>query len=86
MRITLVISSLGTGGAERVMSVIANYWAANGHEVSLITLALPATDFYTLHPAVTRVGLDLLVSSRRRLITALAHNIKRFMHLRKKIR
>lgn len=68
------------------MSVIANYWAANGHEVSLITLALPATDFYTLHPAVTRVGLDLLVSSRRRLITALAHNIKRFMHLRKKIR
>ena len=85
MRITLVISSLTTGGAERVMSVIANYWAANGQEVSLITLASPFSDFYALHPAVKRVGLGLLVTSGHRLIKGAAHNIQRLRRLRKEI-
>lgn len=59
MRITLVISSLSAGGAERVMSSMANYWAGKRHEVSLITLAKKETDFYPLRQEVKRIDLDL---------------------------
>ena len=39
MRITLVISTFGAGGAERVMAVMANYWAEQDHDLTPITLA-----------------------------------------------
>ncbi len=38
MRLTLVIFALGSGGAERVMSILASYWATHGHTVTLVTL------------------------------------------------
>ena len=63
MRITLIISTLGTGGAERAMSVLANYWAEHGREVTLITLAQAGEDFYALHPKIHRVGLGVMGSS-----------------------
>ncbi len=59
MRIALVISSLGCGGAERVISTMANYWAAKGREVTLITFYPMENDFYRLDPAVRRVALGL---------------------------
>ncbi|HYI12561.1 MAG TPA: glycosyltransferase family 4 protein [Thermoanaerobaculia bacterium] len=58
MRITLVISTLDGGGAERVAANMANYWAAKGWEVTILT-----TDFggrsscYSLHPRVTHLDL-----------------------------
>jgi GalNAc-alpha-(1->4)-GalNAc-alpha-(1->3)-diNAcBac-PP-undecaprenol alpha-1,4-N-acetyl-D-galactosaminyltransferase len=57
MRIGLVGSSLLPGGAERVQASLANYWA-DRHEVFLITIHGTREDFYPLHPAVRRVGLD----------------------------
>src|SRR5215212_11893953 len=58
MRITLVISTLHGGGAERVAVNMANYWAAKGWGVTILT-----TDFggqsscYSLHPCVTHLDL-----------------------------
>jgi GalNAc-alpha-(1->4)-GalNAc-alpha-(1->3)-diNAcBac-PP-undecaprenol alpha-1,4-N-acetyl-D-galactosaminyltransferase len=58
MRITLVISTLHGGGAERVTANMANYWAAKGWGVTILT-----TDFgsqsscYRLHPCVAHLDL-----------------------------
>jgi GalNAc-alpha-(1->4)-GalNAc-alpha-(1->3)-diNAcBac-PP-undecaprenol alpha-1,4-N-acetyl-D-galactosaminyltransferase len=54
----VVISMLSGGGAERVATNMANYWAAKGWEVTILT-----TDFggepstYGLHPRVTHLNL-----------------------------
>lgn len=39
MKITFCIPSLGSGGAERVVSVLANKFVENGHDVSVIMLS-----------------------------------------------
>jgi hypothetical protein len=39
MRIALVISSLKSGGAERIMCELANYWINLGYDVSFFTLS-----------------------------------------------
>lgn len=58
MRVTLVISSLGGGGAERVVSNMANHWAARGWEVTILTVSHGArAPVYDLHASVTRRDL-----------------------------
>ena len=53
MRITLVISSLGGGGAERVVTNMANYWAARGRATTVLTVSHgPRPPAYELHPQV----------------------------------
>ncbi len=59
MRPLLVISSLSSGGAERVASRMANYWAGKGWCVWVVTLASTSPDFYKLDPGVSRVALDV---------------------------
>ena len=59
IRVTLVISSLAAGGAERVLSTLANCWARCGWHVTLVTLDAISTDFYPLHSDVERIGLGV---------------------------
>lgn len=63
MRLTLVISSLRTGGAERVMATLANAWVRRGDCVTLITLGSADIDFYPVDSRVRRIGLDLMKNS-----------------------
>jgi len=65
LKIALVISSLASGGAERVLTSMANYWAAAGHEVVVVTFS-PSTegDFYSLHPNVHRKVLGFRRETR----------------------
>lgn len=52
MNITLVVSSLGSGGAERVLAGLANYWV-QFHNVTIVTY-LEKTEFYRLDKRVVR--------------------------------
>src|SRR6185312_12654774 len=76
IRLTLVIQSLGGGGAERVMATLANAWAAEGAAVTLITLADRDGDKYQLHAAVKRVALGVAGRSPH-VFTALRNNVVR---------
>lgn len=84
MRLALVISSLGGGGAERVMTLLANAWVDGGNEVTLITLASHQMDRYPLDPAVQRVALDVAGPSAH-VLAALGHNAVRIRALRRAI-
>jgi len=84
-RLTLAISSLGSGGAERVMSVLANHWAKTGVRVTLIVLASPEVEpFYPLDPRVHLVSLDLTHNTRNAAV-AIAWNLRRCVAIRREI-
>jgi glycosyltransferase involved in cell wall biosynthesis len=58
MRMTLVISTLRGGGAERVLSNMANYWASKGWPVTVLTIGHgDEPPYYQLDPQV--VHLDM---------------------------
>ena len=57
MKIFLIIPTLKQGGAERVMSELANELAKLNHEVFLILL-VKANDFYNVEPTVKVHRLD----------------------------
>lgn len=85
MRLALIISSLSGGGAERVISTMANYWAEKGWDISVVTLDKLETDFYELHPRVKRVALDLMRESVTPWI-AIKNNLDRIIRLRREIK
>lgn len=60
MKLVLVISSLTTGGAERVLSILANSWSKKGWQVVLITTHDDgARPFYFLEKSVTHIPILL---------------------------
>ena len=85
LRITLFSPALAAGGAERVLSLLANALAAEGHAISLITLSSSATDFFSINPAIHRVGLAAQSVSGG-LLDALRNNIGRVRQLRAALR
>ncbi|MEO8901660.1 MAG: glycosyltransferase family 4 protein [Polyangiaceae bacterium] len=56
-RVTCVVSSLRGGGAELVISRLANALASRGHDLQLITFSGTDSDMQALSPEVRRVGL-----------------------------
>jgi GalNAc-alpha-(1->4)-GalNAc-alpha-(1->3)-diNAcBac-PP-undecaprenol alpha-1,4-N-acetyl-D-galactosaminyltransferase len=83
MVICLVVSSLGAGGAERVVTTMANYWVGRGRKVILVTLddgrSEPA---YRLDPAISWRALNLMKPSRN-LLHGLFSNLRRIVVLRR---
>ncbi len=84
MRLTLVISSLGAGGAERVLTTLACAWAARGHEVTLITQAAAGGHFYPLAEGVAHHALGLSADSTS-LAQAVRSNCRRVRALRRAV-
>lgn len=82
--IAVVISSLGAGGAERVISMLANRWFEQGYQVSAITLTGEQLDHFTLHTGIRRIRLDLLCNSSN-LWETLRNNIRRLRAIRRAV-
>lgn len=86
MRLTLTISDISTGGAQRVMSILANYWAKRGWQITLLTMnAESEKPFYDLHPAITYRPLGIAGDSSN-IIQLLRNNFTRIAVLRKAIK
>lgn len=85
LRIALLVSSLGPGGAEGVVARLASAWARRGDDVAVVTLAPAGHDFFAVDPAVRRTTLDLAAESRSP-VAALRANVRRLAVLRKALR
>jgi GalNAc-alpha-(1->4)-GalNAc-alpha-(1->3)-diNAcBac-PP-undecaprenol alpha-1,4-N-acetyl-D-galactosaminyltransferase len=67
MKIVLLVSSLGTGGTERVAATLCNAWSARGDQVTLMpTFSGCGECFYQLSPDNRFVYLADLVPGRKR--------------------
>ena len=84
LHVVLVTSSLGGGGAERVLATMANHWAGLGWQVTVLTLrADEATTAYPLHERV-RVGRLNLIRERNPVLDA--GHLGRLLALRRALR
>lgn len=84
MRLTLVIGSMGRGGAEHVLAMLANAWVDRGHAVTLVTLDGAPVTAHALAPGVAHLPLHVARASRS-WRTALRHNGERIRSLRRAV-
>jgi glycosyltransferase involved in cell wall biosynthesis len=82
MKLLFFIYSLAGGGAERVTVTLANYWAAKGWNIAIVTLAPAEQDAYALDPSITRISLGMEGASKN-IAGALLQNFDRVMALRR---
>lgn len=78
----LVIYSLSSGGAERVMSVMANYWAEKHWDIKLLTIENKAGDFYPLDPRIQRINLNMGEDAHS-FIDGIKNNFRHILAMRK---
>lgn len=69
MKIFLSIHSLGTGGAERVITELANRWAQMGHDVKIITLQ-KHDENYALNKGISIINLGYDSNNKKTLFKA----------------
>lgn len=74
MKIMFLYASMGAGGAERMISALANYYARKDMEVSIAVIDNHPS-FYPLHPKVQLLNLHELQRSRN-IKEAIKNNIR----------
>ena len=81
-RVTMVNSSMGCGGAERVMSILANRWAESGADVTIVTVHSQDDDYFELDRRVRRRNLQAYKPSRS-VLDGIVNNLGRILKLRR---
>ena len=84
MKLVLVIHAISVGGGERVLTIMANYWAAAGRTVHVICLGEKEPPFYPLDARVTLEYLGCKGASGNPVVAVL-NNIRRLVILRRAI-
>ncbi len=82
MNITFVITSLSEGGAQRVISMMANYWAKAAHQITLLTFDDSNSPHYHISKSIQWHALNISSQSNS-WIEGLLKNLKRIYVLRK---
>lgn len=85
MKILLAIATLGAGGAERVITLLAEEFANRGHHVTLMTLDSPSNDFFTVGERVQRITVGWYGTSSSWL-ARLRANVARIWEIRSVVR
>jgi len=85
MKITLIIPSIGCGGAERVLVSMAQGFIQRGHEVTIVTLSSKDTDFYELPSGCDRIALGVMGNSNSP-VRAIKNNLQRLVAIRKAVK
>ena len=86
MNIAFVIPTLGPGGAERVASLLCNFWAAQGHAVSLVTFEAPSSEpFHDIQDKVAIYRLNAC-NSTCGVASFTRTNVRRIVRLRRVFR
>lgn len=81
----LLVSSLGGGGAERVISELASFLCDGGHRVTLTTLEGDGEDFYGLDPRVQRVRANIMWNSAS-AVQRIVNTFRRLSIIRRAVR
>ena len=82
MRIVFVIYSLAEiGGAERVISLMANYWSAKGWEISIVDFQ-EGELFYQLDSKVKHISLNIK-GKHPNVLKRLAYTFHNHLKIRK---
>ncbi|MCA0931050.1 glycosyltransferase [Lutimonas saemankumensis] len=85
MRICLVIPLFGSGGGQRFISTISNFWSEAGHEVSIISLR-KGDPFFSLSGNVSVRYLDYVEIKEKSKLNRLRSRLMTFFNLRNEIR
>lgn len=85
MRITLLVASLGGGGAERAVTSLAEAFNLRGYAVTVVTWNSEEPDFYSLPPNIARKRVPLDNSTFFRWYNILGH-LRRTYKLRSSIK
>ena len=80
-RIVFVISSLSSGGAERVISIIANYFAYKKYQVAIVTFYHKTHDWYPLNKDVVRIVTGYTRGQKK--LDIIRNYFKKILRLRK---
>lgn len=81
-KIVLFCGTMQQGGAERVLSNLANHWAINQKSITLITID-STRPFYELVPSIEHITLGLTDNSNRNLLKGIWGNYQRVKALRR---
>jgi len=86
MKISFVISSLGAGGAERALVGIANWYAALGHDITIIT-NFDHASFYEIRSDIRRVQVPATdaVTSPKNIKQRIQVFVQRILRMRQAI-
>jgi GalNAc-alpha-(1->4)-GalNAc-alpha-(1->3)-diNAcBac-PP-undecaprenol alpha-1,4-N-acetyl-D-galactosaminyltransferase len=77
-----ILADLESGGTQRVVTSLANYWADQGRDISVITFSDPESDFFKLSPEVQRHSIGGQQNSGS-FLTGLVANFQRIKALRR---